>query len=142
MTDSTTLFDKDQRNQIVSSLDETLFVEAGAGSGKTHSLVERIISLVSSPSNIPLRNIAAITFTEKAAAELKHRIRIQLEKLRSNADDENFELFENALNDLDGAAISTVHGFARRILAEFPIEANLPPRFETVDEINSQVAFQ
>ena len=142
MTDSTILFDKDQRNQIVSSLDETLFVEAGAGSGKTHSLVERIISLVSSPSNIPLRNIAAITFTEKAAAELKHRIRIQLEKLRSNADDENFELFENALNDLDGAAISTVHGFARRILAEFPIEANLPPRFETVDEINSQVAFQ
>ena len=142
MTDTVTLFDDAQRSQIDSSLDETLFVEAGAGSGKTHSLVKRIISLVSSPSNIPLRNIAAITFTEKAATELKHRIRIQLEELRSNANDENFERFENALNDLDGAAISTVHGFARRILAEFPVEANLPPRFETVDEINSQVAFQ
>ena len=142
MTDTVALFDDAQRRQIDSSLDETLFVEAGAGSGKTHSLVKRIISLVSSPSNIPLRNIAAITFTEKAATELKHRIRIQLEELRSNANDENFERFENALNDLDGAAISTVHGFARRILAEFQVEANLPPRFEAVDEINSQVAFQ
>ncbi|MDG1488899.1 MAG: UvrD-helicase domain-containing protein, partial [Actinomycetota bacterium] len=142
MTDTAALFDDAQRSQIDSSLDETLFVEAGAGSGKTHSLVKRIISLVSSPSNIPLRNIAAITFTEKAATELKHRIRIQLEELRSNANDESFDCFENALNDLDGAAISTVHGFARRILAEFPVEANLPPRFETVDEINSQVAFQ
>ena len=62
--------DQDVRDRIISSLDETLFVEAGAGSGKTRSLVARILDLVV-VGGISLRHIAAITFTEKAAAELR-----------------------------------------------------------------------
>ena len=62
------------RNAIVGALDETLFVEAGAGSGKTKALVDRIVALVVE-RDVPMLEFAAVTFTEKAAAELRDRIR-------------------------------------------------------------------
>src|SRR5262245_29597694 len=64
--------------RIRTSLDETLFVEAGAGSGKTRALVDRVLALVLDAGE-PLSAVAAITFTEKAAAELRDRIRRQLD---------------------------------------------------------------
>ncbi len=122
------------REAIRTELMTTLFVEAGAGTGKTAALVGRIVGLVR--SGIPMRNIAAITFTEKAAAELRYRVRAELE--RHAATDATCA---TALDDLDGAAISTLHAFAQRLLTEFPIEAGLPPRVEVRDEIASGVAF-
>ncbi|MDP7533604.1 MAG: UvrD-helicase domain-containing protein, partial [SAR202 cluster bacterium] len=71
--------DQDQRDRIRESLDETLFVEAGAGTGKTTSLVERVVGLVSKGVTT-LDRIAAITFTEAAAAELSDKVREALEK--------------------------------------------------------------
>jgi len=75
-----TLFEKpgDQpaRDEIATRLDATLFVEAGAGTGKTAALVERVVALVE--AGVPMHAIAAITFTEKAAAELRDRVRREL----------------------------------------------------------------
>ena len=73
------------RAAIVDALDETLFVEAGAGSGKTKALVDRIVALVTR-RDVPMREIAAVTFTEKAAAELRDRIRRALEEAARGAD--------------------------------------------------------
>ncbi len=122
--------DQAARDAICTRLDETLFVEAGAGTGKTKALVDRVVALVQ--SGVPMRAIAAITFTEKAASELRDRIRRELEARGETA----------ALEELDAAAICTLHAFAQRILTEFPIEAGLPPRIEVRDEISSRVAFE
>ena len=70
--------DQPARNRIATELDINLFVEAGAGAGKTSGLVGRIVALVQSKTDIG--SIAAITFTEKAAAELRHRLRAELTK--------------------------------------------------------------
>ena len=71
--------DQQARSTIGERLDETLFVEASAGTGKTHSLVERLVNLVATGA-ATLDRVAAITFTEAAAAELRDRARQGLEK--------------------------------------------------------------
>ncbi|WP_419863860.1 UvrD-helicase domain-containing protein [Candidatus Poriferisodalis sp.] len=138
------LADQAERDLIASEADRLLFVEAGAGTGKTTVLVERIVSMVTGIGGfepVPMPAIAAITFTEKAAAELRNRVRTELNKALQTASERERELVQVALGELDGAAVSTLHGFARRILAEYPIEAGLPPSFDTLDEIASDVAF-
>ncbi|NIR36855.1 MAG: UvrD-helicase domain-containing protein, partial [Actinobacteria bacterium] len=135
MTDDARLpADQDQRDRIRTERDETLFVEAGAGSGKTRALVERIESLVLE-DGVPMEHIAAITFTEKAAAELRDRIRQRFEA-------DGGERAREALEQLDGAAVGTLHSFAQRILSEHPVEAGLPPGAEVLDEIGSQIDFE
>lgn len=123
------LADVEVRDRIRTDLHRTLFVEAGAGSGKTTVLVDRIVALVR--SGVPLRHIAAVTFTEKAAAELRDRVRVKLEEHGES----------EALDELDGAAIGTLHSFARRVLSEHPIEAGVPPLIEVLDDVGSRVAF-
>jgi len=130
------LADRDARARIAEDLDATLFVEAGAGSGKTRSLVDRVVALVR--SGVAVREIAAITFTEKAAAELRDRIRRAFEREAAGGD----ERFRRALEQVDAAAISTLHAFAQRILTEHPIEARLPPNVEVLDEVASQIEFE
>ena len=71
--------DQAARDRITTALDRTLFVEAGAGSGKTTALVDRIVALITT-GTAEMRGIAAITFTEKAAAELRDRVRQRLEE--------------------------------------------------------------
>jgi ATP-dependent helicase/nuclease subunit A len=134
--------DEDARRRIAEDLDTTLFVEAGAGSGKTSCLVSRVLALVTS-GRAELRSIAAITFTEKAGAELRDRLRRELEKrAESGSGGEVGQLCRNALEQLDGAAIGTLHAFAQRLLSEHPVEAGLPPRVEVLDEVSSKVAFE
>jgi ATP-dependent exoDNAse (exonuclease V) beta subunit len=132
------------RGRIADALGDTLFVEAGAGSGKTRELVGRIVALVTTGTT-GIDAIAAITFTEKAASELRDRVRRQLEgaleRARGAADATVADRCARALDDLDGAAIGTLHSFAQRLLAEHPIEAGLPPRIEVLDEVASTVAF-
>ncbi|WP_138732032.1 UvrD-helicase domain-containing protein [Modestobacter excelsi] len=131
---TTPLADDEGRRRIAEDTGATLFVEAGAGSGKTASLVNRIKQLVL-VDGVPMRCIAAVTFTEKAGAELRDRLRAALEK-------ETDDRAQEALEDLDGAAIGTLHSFAQRILAEHPIEAGLPPLIEVADELSSAVSFE
>ena len=131
--DETSPPDEASRVRIRTDLDTTLFVEAGAGAGKTSSLVARIVSLVR--AGVPITGIAAITFTEKAAAELRSRTRRSLEH------DSSPEA-RAALDRLDHAPIGTLHSFARRILFDFPIDAGLPPGFAVLDELESGLAFE
>ncbi len=142
------------RERITTDTAATLFVDAGAGSGKTRSLVDRVRTLVLE-DGVPLSEIAAVTFTEKAGAELRDRLRDTFESVyrasrraRREADavdepppDRRELLAADALDDLDGAAIGTLHSFAQRILTTHPIEAGLPPLVEVLDEVASSVAF-
>ena len=136
------LADQDARDAISGHLDDTLFVEASAGTGKTASLVARVVNLVSS-GQATLDRIAAITFTEAAAAELRIRIRQQLELAgdESSRSPQERHRCLRGVADLDQAAISTLHAFAALILHERPLEAGLPPAFDTSDEIASRLRF-
>jgi ATP-dependent helicase/nuclease subunit A len=118
------------RQRIAMSLGETLFVEAGAGTGKTTSLVSRIVSLVRTGNNIA--GIAAITFTEAAASELRDRVRRKLEEEANRPSNSlaERELFLKAARELDDASIQTLHSFAGALLRERPLEAGFPPGFE------------
>ena len=131
------------RQRILTGLGDTLFVEAGAGTGKTTSLVGRVANLVSGGA-ATLDRIAAITFTEAAAAELRDRIRERLERdaaADSELDSVARERCERGLADLDQAAIQTLHSFAAALLRERPLEAGLPIAFEVADPIASQLNF-
>ena len=143
MTASTTVFipvDEPTRTLVsTTGLGRTLFVEAGAGSGKTTQLVQRIVSLVVT-AGVPLGEIAAITFTEAAAAELRSRIRVAFERQAVEATDERIrDRCRAALAAADQAAISTLHGFAYRLLSEFAPAAGLPPRIGVLDEVSSRL---
>ena len=96
-----------------------------------------------STAAIPMREIAAVTFTEAAAAELRTRIREAFERLVDDdaTPDDRRDQAEAALAELDSAAIGTVHSFAQRLLSEHPIEAGLPPHVEVLDEVESLLAF-
>ena len=122
--------DQAARDRITTDIDKTLFVEAGAGSGKTSSLVDRIVNLVDQGA-VPVVRIAAITFTEAAARELRTRVRDAMvaRNLR-------------AAGDIEAAAFTTLHGFALRLLTDHAIEAGLPPGFGVVDEITSALDFE
>jgi ATP-dependent exoDNAse (exonuclease V) beta subunit len=148
--------DQAARDLIAHATDRTLFVNAGAGSGKTTALVERVSTLVLR-DGVRLRNVAAVTFTEKAGAELRSRLREKFEAARRGADDRDGDPLidgagissvelrrraDGALDDLDAAAIGTLHSFAQRILTEHAIAAGLPPLVEVLDEIGSSVAFE
>jgi ATP-dependent helicase/nuclease subunit A len=136
------LSDQEDRDRIVHDLDVNLFVDAGAGSGKTKAMVDRICSLVDRGEAIT--SIVAITFTEKAAAELRDRLRNRItEQLHGGeGDPELGPLRAEALNKLDSAPIGTIHSFAGRLLRENPIEAGVPPLLTISDELASQIAFQ
>ncbi|MGI8699863.1 MAG: UvrD-helicase domain-containing protein [Nocardioidaceae bacterium] len=134
------LSDQGARDRIRDDTDSTLFVDAGAGSGKTKSLIDRVTTLAL-VDEISLRNIAAVTFTEKAGVELRDRLRAEFESGYRTANSLRRALAAAALDDLDGAAIGTLHSFAQRILTMHPIEAGLPPLIEVLDEVGSSVAF-
>jgi len=138
--------DQPARDVIVGHLDETLFVEASAGSGKTTQLVARLLGLVCT-GKATIDQVAAITFTEAAAAELRDRLAEELERAARPDPDHTAEQADaarraaEAVVALDRAAITTLHGFARRVLAEHPLYAGLPPVFEVLDAYRSLVDF-
>jgi ATP-dependent exoDNAse (exonuclease V) beta subunit len=134
--------DTDARRLItLDGLADTLFIEAGAGSGKTTTIVERIVNLVVI-AGVELQNIAAITFTEAAAAELRDRVRAAFERRAAESDGEALRRCRSALEQTDIAAVSTLHSYAQRVLSEHPIEAGVPPRFDVLDEVQSILALE
>ena len=142
MTTALTPIDQIARDRIRLSLRETMFVEAGAGTGKTTSMVGRVVNLIGSGITT-VDKVAAITFTNSAASELQERIREELERAASGdeADPMRRLLCQKGVEDIDRATFTTLHSFAGAILRERPLEAGLPPSFETMDQVASDLDF-
>lgn len=130
------------RHRIARDTGRSLFVEAGAGTGKTKVLVDRVVHAVATGVVSEPGRLVAITFTEAAAAELRDRVRRGLARAAApgHVDDERRRC-ETAWRHVDEAVITTLHGFAHGILAEHSVAAGLPPRFEVVDEVDARVGF-
>ena len=142
MTTAFTPIDQAARDRIRLSLNQTMFVEAGAGTGKTTSMVGRVVNLIGSGVTTVDR-VAAITFTNSAASELKERIREELERAASDdeADPTWRQMCAKGVEDIDTTPFTTLHSFAGSILRERPLEAGLPPSFETMDQVASDLDF-
>lgn len=126
--------DTPARERIRNSLHESLLVEAAAGTGKTSELVRRIVNVLAQGLTT-IDRVVAVTFTHKAAGELKLRLRGELDRARSGeADPTRTSNLEHALAHLEEAAIGTIHSFCAQILRERPVEARIDPAFEELDE--------
>jgi ATP-dependent helicase/nuclease subunit A len=130
--------DENTRLLIRERLHETQFVEAGAGTGKTRALVDRVVALVLSGE--PIERIVAITFTDRAAAELRDRVRSDLEQ-RQKASVAEPDFCGQALQDLERAQISTIHAFAASVLRSFAAEYGIDPSFRAQDELAGERRF-
>ncbi|HSR68975.1 MAG TPA: UvrD-helicase domain-containing protein [Acidobacteriota bacterium] len=126
--------DEQARHRIRTSLRESLVVEAAAGTGKTTVLVERIVAMLQKGQG-RVERLAAVTFTRKAAGELKLRLRQQLDQARRGSqDDDERQRLEEAMSHLEEARIGTIHSFCAEILRERPVEARVDPAFEELSE--------
>jgi ATP-dependent exoDNAse (exonuclease V) beta subunit len=125
------------RLAIAEALDDTLVVEAAAGTGKTTELVNRILKVLAS-GRAAMKAIVAVTFTEKAAGELKLRLREALEVARPSADGPAARRLEDALRTLEEAHVNTIHGFCADLLRERPVEAGVDPLFVVLTEAQSE----
>ncbi|MEI7625282.1 MAG: UvrD-helicase domain-containing protein [Actinomycetota bacterium] len=116
----------DEQLEAVSLRDGPLLLDANAGSGKTTVMVERFVRAVLC-DGVGVASILAITFTDKAASELRGRIRSRFVEL-----DE-----PERAREAEGAFISTIHGFCARVLHSYPLDAELDPGFEVIDELQA-----
>ena len=136
------LQDRAARQRIRTSLGESLLVEASAGTGKTTELVARIVAVLASGAT-EIGSIVAVTFTNKAAGELKLRLRQELDlaRQRTESPQERASL-EHALEHLEEAAIGTIHSFCAQLLRERPVEAIVDPAFEELSEPQAARIFE
>ncbi|MGC2760731.1 MAG: UvrD-helicase domain-containing protein [Candidatus Binatus sp.] len=132
---NTIISDQAVRDRIRDDLGVTLLIEAAAGTGKTTALVNRIVSVIGSGRG-ELARIVAVTFTEKAAGELKLRLRGEIERARHSTEllSEARLRFDEALKQLEEARIGTIHSFCADLLRERPVEARVDPMFEVAPE--------
>jgi ATP-dependent helicase/nuclease subunit A len=131
--------DQEQRDRAAQDISESYIIEAAAGTGKTTVLVTRIINLIKK-GEARLEEVVAITFTEKAAAELKVKLRQEMERVSQtvSSGDENSRLSE-AIFDLERMQVTTIHSFCGSLLRERPVEAGLDPNFEVADDLTSSL---
>src|SRR5437762_3453909 len=134
--------DRDARRIIRDSIDDTVLVSAAAGTGKTTELINRILTVIRE-GRAQVREIVAVTFTEKAAGELKLRLRQGLEQERQKARDPIvIDRLEGAIAKLEEAHVSTIHGFCADLLRERPVEARVDPLFRVLTEGQSERLFR
>ncbi len=121
-----------EQRTAIETQDRALIVEAGAGTGKTWVLVRRFMHLLETHPDWQLESVTAITFTEKAAREMRTRLRTAIEdKARDNPKAAYWQA--HRLN-LDRLQVSTIHSLCARILRENSIAAGIDPRFQVLDE--------
>ncbi|HEV8620849.1 MAG TPA: UvrD-helicase domain-containing protein [Nitrospiraceae bacterium] len=148
MSDVLTLADSQGRLLAETTWDRNVVVVAGAGTGKTTILVNRTLNLLlREPNPLAITEIVALTFTNKAATEMKQRLRAQLLRLTEQADDmiaifraryhlsaeQVGERARMALEQLEKAQIGTLHSFAAHLLRLHPLESELDPSFQEDD---------
>ena len=115
-------------------LEENWVVEASAGTGKTYTIQQIVARLVK--EGISLKKILIVTYTEKAAGELKDRIRKKLEEVldSQNNSQDDLDVFETALREVDNASIFTIHSFCQKALKEFAYDAGRPFDLNMIDD--------
>lgn len=131
-----------EQQQAIDAREHDVLCTAGAGTGKTTVLVDVYVeSLIDSiredSEGSHLEAIVAFTFTERAAQQLRHRIRLELARKAeeiSGGDDDLAARLKRYSREIEGARISTIHGFCRRLLATHPVAAGLDPHFRVLDE--------
>lgn len=137
------LTDQQAREQIGTDLDRNLLVQAGAGAGKTHALIGRMVEVVRTGRE-KVDHLAAITFTKKAAGEMKARFHQGLREAlqETAATDPAYRRLSDAIDHVDQCYIGTIHAFCARLLRERPLEAGLPPDFSELDERGEWVSLR
>ncbi|MEO7997095.1 MAG: UvrD-helicase domain-containing protein [Gemmatimonadaceae bacterium] len=128
--------DEPARASIRSALDTNMLVEAGAGSGKTTLMVDRLLAYIARGTLVD--QLAAVTFTKKAANELRQRLEVKMEAQSREQTGEVREHFLVALRDRERMFMGTVHAFCGRILREHALDAGLPPDFTELDQEESK----
>jgi ATP-dependent helicase/nuclease subunit A len=119
-----------------------MLVEAGAGTGKTRALVDRVVALVAE-RGLPIERIAAITFTDKAAAELRERVRGELDRrVAGDGPAVGRERCRVAREALDRAQLSTIHSFGQSLLRALAAEARIDPELTVLDELTAERRFE
>jgi ATP-dependent exoDNAse (exonuclease V) beta subunit len=154
------LVDQHERDLIQTALDRSMLVEAAAGTGKTTELVKRIVNVLGE-GKARVEQIVAVTFTDKAAGEMKLRLRSELEEARKaglvagtfrsaaleeeagraspNGGEERVrQNLGDALARLEEAHVSTIHGFCAELLRERPVEARVDPQFEAIGDAQAE----
>ena len=130
-----------QQRLAITTVDKNVAVSAGAGSGKTRVLVERFLYILrrslERKQHLGAGDILAITFTKKAAAEMKERVRRSMDKLLAE-DQLNQAFWRQQLQELERAQITTIHSLCHRILKENPVEAGIDPSFQVADEFEGE----
>lgn len=124
-----------ERMKPLLNFEQNYVISAGAGSGKTKTLVDLYISLIE--QGVCPKEIVAITFTEKAGGELKDRIEKEiLTRITSNhiLSDEKIANYMKAVQEISDAPIATFHTFCAKLLHEHSVEANIVPSFKIIDE--------
>jgi ATP-dependent helicase/nuclease subunit A len=120
-----------------------LVVSAGAGSGKTFVLVERYLALLDEHPDWPLNALVAITFTRKAAQEMRDRVRQHLEaRLREKQGSFEAHRWQERLASMDSARIDTVHGLCATLLRANAAEAGIDPAFDVLDEVDARILLE
>jgi ATP-dependent helicase/nuclease subunit A len=130
--------DQGERDKITSELDANLLVEAAAGTGKTTCLINRMLELLAA-GKCSAREIAAVTFTHKAAAEMRARLQLELEQeIKTETYDDGStvrrEHLRRALDDISHLFVGTIHSFCARLLRERPVEAGVDLEFAELEE--------
>lgn len=144
--------DLEERRVAITAHDQSLLVEAGAGSGKTAVMAGRVAALLA--TGVSPRSIAAVTFTELAASELLGRVRKFVDDLRAGTVAAELQIaFPDGLSDvqrrnldaashgLDEIVCGTIHGFCQRLIKPYPVEAGIDPGARVMDAAQADLAF-
>ncbi|MFP4456603.1 MAG: UvrD-helicase domain-containing protein [Clostridia bacterium] len=130
-------FTKSQKRAIEAQ-STNLALSAGAGSGKTTVLVNRYINFLASKS-VGIKEILAITFTNKSAADMRIKIREHISKQIKSYEGPKKKYWQNIKDQFEQATISTIHGFALQVLRSHPLESEVNPESTLMDEVEAKI---
>ncbi|MGH9881789.1 MAG: UvrD-helicase domain-containing protein, partial [Pyrinomonadaceae bacterium] len=133
---------KPEQATAAHTLNRHVSVTAGPGSGKTTVLVERYLHILRENKKLNIDQIVAITFTNRAANEMRERLRKDLDRILSECSQDERQRWMRYKRTLDGAIINTIHGFCARLLREFPVEARIDPQFLLLDSHDAAILLE
>lgn len=127
----------------INTIKSNVSLLAGAGSGKTYVLMKRFVQILRSDLSVNPTNIVAITFTRKAADEIKGRVRQAVSECVEQAQNDLERLrWQEHLQKVESAPISTIHSLCSRILRDNPVETQLDPEFTILEDFEAQDFFK